>query len=389
MNYENQNKDITKHEVIIFGLEHYNPLGAIRSLGQKGINPTYITVLHGRYPIATKSRYIKETIVVENFDEGLEVLEAKFGNAPKDCLPIVLTCDDKAMEYLDKKYEELRDRFIIFNAGENGRITKYMDKFEILKMAEKHGLKILRTETVDRGVIPEGLEYPIITKAISPNAGAWKGDVFICENEDELKAAYQKIKSEKVLLQKYINKKNEFCIDGFTVNNGTDTVITIACTYKYLIKGYYSPYMDVANYDNKELEPGIKSMLEDIGYDGIWCIEFLVDQDDNYYFTEVNFRNSGWSYVSTKAGMNMPYLWIKSFLNGKIDHDETYTQIRKGFTAMVEPIDYQKRVVEKVAGDVDLAEWLKDFKETDCGFYYDDYDTEPFYDMIRNWTKLN
>lgn len=389
MMYSNQNKDIDKHEVIIFGLEHYNPLGAIRSLGQKGIAPTYITVLHGRHPIANKSCYIKETIIVEDFDEGLEVLKNKYGNSPKDCLPIVITCDDKAMEYLDMKFEELKDSFIFFNAGENGRITKYMDKFEILKIAEKHGLKVLKTEMVDRGVIPEGLEYPIITKAISPNAGAWKGDVHICKNENELKEAYKSIKSEKVLLQKYIDKKNEYCIDGFSVNNGKDTVITIACTYKYLIKGYYSPYMDVTNFNKKELEVGIRSMLEDIGYDGIWCIEFLIDQDDNYYFTEVNFRNSGWSYVSTKAGMNMPYLWIKSCLNGKIDHDEAYVPIKKGFTAMVEPIDYQKRVVEKVAGEVNFAQWLKDFKDTDCGFYYDDYDAEPFLDMVRNWTKLN
>lgn len=381
-----QNKNIKNHDIIVFGLEHYNPLGVLRSLGQEGIYPTLIT-LKGRWPISEKSIYVKELHNVQTFDEGLELIQKKFGNAKPDELPIIITCDDKTMQFLDVQYESLADKFIIFNAnGENGRITKYMDKFEILKAAELNGLKILPTQIVDRGVIPQDLEYPIITKSISPNVGGWKSDVYICRSEEELKTASLKIKSPKVLIQKYIEKKNEYCIDGFSVNQGRDTTFTIAATYNYLIPGYYSPFMTLENLNKPDLEAGMRKLIEYIGYEGIWCIEFLIDQDDNYYFTEVNFRNSGWSYASTKAGMNMPVLWIESILNGKIDYEKAYSKIPEGFTAMVEPIDYQKRVIE---GNTSFGEWLMDFKKADCGFYYDEVDTEPFFEMVRNWEHLN
>ena len=32
------------HKVIVFALEHYNPLNMIRAFGEQGINPIYISV---------------------------------------------------------------------------------------------------------------------------------------------------------------------------------------------------------------------------------------------------------------------------------------------------------------------------------------------------------
>ncbi len=42
---------------IVFCVEHYNPLGIIRSLGEKGIYPIVI-ILNDNVKIASKSRYI-------------------------------------------------------------------------------------------------------------------------------------------------------------------------------------------------------------------------------------------------------------------------------------------------------------------------------------------
>ena len=45
--------------VIVFALEHYNPLGLIRSLGENGIYPIYFSIKR-KYEIATKSKYISK-----------------------------------------------------------------------------------------------------------------------------------------------------------------------------------------------------------------------------------------------------------------------------------------------------------------------------------------
>lgn len=367
---------------IVFALDHYNPLGQIRSLGEEGINPVFIAVDH-RFALGAKSKYLSKLHKVKTVEEGYRVLIDNYGMYRGDWRPLLFTSDDRTEGYLDERYDELRDRFVFFNAGKAGRVTEFMDKNKILECAKRHGLKVLDSIAVMRGEIPSGLEYPIITKSISPNVGGWKSDVHICQNQLELKEAYSTIQAPTVLIQKYIEKKNEYCLDGFCANHGRIMFTAIESRYNYLIPGYYSPYMTVSNFKNVEMKKSLEGIMEEIGYDGIYSIEFLIDKDDNYWFSEINFRNSTWSYAATVAGMPLPVLWAKTMLTGRLE--DVYMEIPNGFTAMVEPIDYAKRVK---GGKISAAEWLFDFKRCECPFYYSKNDPEPFYEMLSHWDEL-
>ncbi len=90
--------------------------------------------------------------------------------------------------------------------------------------------------------------YPIITKDISPNSGSWKDDVYVCQNENELKNAITKISSPFIMIQHFVDKQNEMALEGYTINRGRDMHIVTQMTWKYLIQGYYSPYHDVYVY---------------------------------------------------------------------------------------------------------------------------------------------
>lgn len=373
---------VRNHLFIVIGEEHYNPLGIIRSLGQQGIAPIFIAV-KGKSQVASKSKYVKRNHFADSVEEAYDILIENYGKENER--PFVITSDDDIQSLLDMNYEKLKDRFILFNAGADGRITKFMDKKTILEIAERHGFKVLRTVVTDRGVVPPGLEYPVITKSISPNIGGWKSDVHICGSEDELKAAYDSILSPKVVIQKFIEKKNEYCLDGFSVNRGKKMFIPIASIYNYRIRGYYSPYMTVYPFKDEKMADSLNEMLEEIGFEGIFSIEFLIDEDGTYYFSEINFRNSTWGYIAAKLGMPLPMLWAEAMLSGEIN-ESWYKSIPDHYTAMVEPIDYGKRIVE---GRVSLADWMIDFKTTDCPFYLDRDDPEPFYEMVANWNKLS
>lgn len=373
---------ILKNRVyIVFGIDHYNPLGVIRTLGENGIKPIFIA-MKGRAEVASSSKYVSETIWVEDYIEGCKLLLERFGNYEKNNLPIVITTDDEQVNYMDENYELYKDKFIFFNAGQAGQITKYMDKYNILMIAKKHGLNILPSWTVQRGQIPDDIAYPIITKSISPVIGGWKSDVYICENEEELVNAYAKIEAPQVLLQRFVDKKNELCLDGFSIDNGRKLYLAIASTYNYNIRGYYSPYMTVTNFKNDELSEKLSSMMAEIGFNGIFSIEFLLDQDDTLYFSEVNFRNSTWSYGATAVGMPIPILWAEAMQSGQLPEIK---KIDEPFTAMVEPIDYAKRVK---TGMISLTDWLIDFKESKVGYYYDIHDRKPFEICIKNWERL-
>lgn len=372
------------HKCIVFAIEHYNPLGIVRSLGREGIFPDVIAV-KGKASVVAASRYVQKFFQVQTVEEGFQILLKEYA---KDCdsfvKPVVYCSDDKTIGYLDLHYDEIKDKFIFFQAGRQGRINEYMDKYKILECARKYGLKTLDACACRKGEIPENLSYPVITKAISPNTGGWKSDVHICESEKELEQAYQSIQADTVLIQKYIDKKNEYCLEGFSIQKGRDIFISIASTYNYLLKGYYSPYMTVTNMNHEFLKQALGKVLEEIGFEGIFEIEFLIGQDDTLYFSEVNFRNSTWSWASTIAGMNLPVLWGEAMLQNVIG--DIYKKLPENFTGMVEPIDYGKRVE---TGKISYAQWLAEFKDADVTYYYDRQDTAPFYVMMENRTLLS
>lgn len=372
------------HPVIVFALEHYNPLGQIRSLGEMGINPIYISVKR-RYEVATKSKYISKLHRVDTVEEGYKLLMEKYGNNPDGQKPYVIFSDDKSVGYFDLRYDEWKDRFIAFNAGAQGRINKYMDKYEIQQLAKKHGFNVLDSFVIDTAntEIPESLEYPVITKDISPNSGAWKSDVHICRNKEELLSVMPIIESPKIIVQHFVDKQNEMALEGYGINHGNDIQIVTQMTWKYLIQGYYSPYHEVRMFDNPEMEAKLLAMFKEIGYEGIFEVEFLIDKDGTMYFMETNFRASAWNPTGLRAGMPLAYLWVKGMENRCIDPADR--KDFEPFTSMSEIIDYGKRVE---GGLCTLGEWLKDFKEAKCTYIYDPVDTEPWEEACRNWDKF-
>ena len=50
------------HLVIVFAIDHYNPLGVIRSLGENGIRPVYIAIRH-RVELGVKSKNAKISLL--------------------------------------------------------------------------------------------------------------------------------------------------------------------------------------------------------------------------------------------------------------------------------------------------------------------------------------
>lgn len=372
-------REIDHHKFIVVGMEHYNPLGLIRTLGKCGVRPDFIAQ-KGKGPAASKSKYIDHLYLVNSAQEEYDLLLEKYGNCEEK--PFVITTDDDIQSILDLNCSGLKENFFIFNAGTDGRVTKYMDKYEILEIAQKHGLDVLPTIVVDRGKLPEGpIEYPVITKSISPNIGGWKSDVHICNSEEELLRAFDHILSPKVLIQKFLEKENECCLEGLSINQGKKSFIPMAVKYNYMIPGYYSPFMTAYDFKNEILKSKVEKLIEDIGFEGMYDVEFLIGKDGTYYFSEINFRNSIWNYIAYFIGMPYPIIWAESTLSGTIDKS-WIKSFSDGYTAMCEPIDYGLRVEN---GRTSLARWLMDYKKTNVLFYYDEEDLEPFEEMVNHW----
>ena len=114
---------IYKHKFIVFAIDHFNSLGIIRSLGEKGINP--IVVLYGE-----KSKLVQKSKYVSRIDSNL-AYHAK--NVISDLFDI---SDDKqknqssfnsTIKYQKRKISEM-ENLIDKNVTANIRCRQYLSK---------------------------------------------------------------------------------------------------------------------------------------------------------------------------------------------------------------------------------------------------------------------
>lgn len=122
----------------------------------------------------------------------------------------------------------------------------------------------------------------------------------------------------------------------------------------------------------------IKRLMKKTQYSGIFEIEFLRDKDDHFYFLEVNFRNSTWSYAHTDQGINLPLIYAKSVLAGHLVIDGVQ-QKKDTFTAMDECADFKEAVMGR---KVSLMMWYKEMRSCDTLFYSKKGDMRPLYAYV-------
>lgn len=367
-------------EYIVFvSKEHYNPLGIVRTLGEAGIKPV-VVIVKGDLKFVGQSRYVKKKHYVSSPEEGIELIINKY--AQQGDKSYILTGDDVTVMTLDKHYDDLKDYFYFYNAGEPKRIMHYMNKDIMIDLANRHGLNVAKTWKMNVGEIPGDIEYPIMTKAINSFGEEWKDIVYICHNDTELKEAYGKMKSKQILLQQYVQKIDEVSFDGFSINKGKDVVILTEVYQEYCIPDKYSPYWNVRNNTDLETTEKIKKIIADIGLEGIFEFEFLVDKEKKLWFLEINFRNTALGYSTTIAGMPQVILWCDSIKSGIISPN-VIKKIPEGLKAMAECFDYDVRVK---TGLISKKEWMKQYKACQCKLYKGHNDNIPFY--LFMWYKL-
>ena len=373
---------IKNHLFIVFCVDHYTPLGAVRSLGEYEINPIVILATKGKKPVlVNNSRYVKMCHLVESIEDGMTLMIDKYGNEIEK--PFVISSDDKIESYLDRHYDELIERFIFFHSSGQGMVTKMMQKENMLRIARECGIKVPQSAIVHVGDFNHGIQYPVMTKAVNGLGQEWKDIVYICHDETELREAYSKIRSEKIILQHYIRKKNELCLDGVVACGGKVVYFPLQCQYLRMTDTAYGTYMRFWEFDDRKVLKQLVDFFSKAPFTGIVSVEFLIDQDDELYFLEVNFRNSTWNYAYTVAGINLPVIWAESELAGHLVIDGP---VRRPLpiTAMVESADLLEHVVH---GKTSLFQWLKDIRNCDCFYFYNKHDQKPFWRRVLSYVK--
>jgi len=358
-------------KVIIFGNNLQNTLGLIRSVGMKGyevillLEPIKKSDCYVRH-----SKYISKIHYLKSAQEGIDVLLGEYGNESEK--PVILCGSDPTICILDSHYEQLKNKFHIFNAGEQGKINWYLDKINTFPIAEECGLFVIKTWYVtDIHNLPDDITFPCLTKG-NNSTGSTKADMFICNSREELISCLRE--GVEYLIQEYIQKEYELDIVGLSYNHGKNVFVPAVCRkirddiHRQSVYIRLDDIREYANFDTNIID----RFLEKIGYEGIFSIEVIFSKG-KYYFLEINMRNDGCGWLYTAGGINYPYLWIK-YCEGKLTQDILdNTKLTNHLYLMHEDDTYNM-----LEGNVKFLQWLKDFHRAKAFFIANSKDPMPF-----------
>ena len=358
-------------KVVAFGCNHKNMLGLVRSLGEKGIRP-HCVLLNRKEGLVFSSKYPESCYWAETPEKGLSYIMETFSGEKEK--PILLSSDDITETLFDKHATELREHFVVPAADEDGKLTYYMDKQHIGEYAAKFGFKTPVTRLFRNGdVIDADLKYPVFTKSVKSIDGS-KHEERKCANIYELKNALQECKQGELLVQQYIEKKDEIDFIGY-VANGHVYIPYIQHQLRFSDHAY-GGYHKFDQIIDDDLVLRVKELLKGLKFQGLFSVEFLVDKDDEWYFTEVNFRHDGHAYLLTAAGCNIPYLYCCA-VTGK---GCGMPSIRKSFTGMNEPVDFEQFVKTR---KIPLMKWVWQFMTVDTRILWNWKDNGPIWYMVK------
>lgn len=343
-------------KVVVFCGSGYHSLGLIRCLGEGGYRPECYCFGH-KCDLFLSSRYISKG---RKFESAEAVLNFLLNDYPiYDDRPILLTIPDVPAFLVDQYQNQLSRKFIVMNAGEQGKLGYWMDKNNMNQMAQKHGLLIPWTIVLSKKeAIPEGIKYPVFTKSLRTVDGG-KCDESICRNKAELEKKRKSIASDRFLVVEYIQKKYERNYFGIALKG--KVYIDYYDAISRFPDGAFGYYGDIINCDHDDIWEKCVLMMKDTGYNGLFDIEFLEDVNGKLYFMEVNFRVDGGIYKVT-PGVNLPAEWCRLVTMAQEDLPDNLTTKKKRFTGMTEVQDFKSSVVH---GSMNPLKWIWQFCNTD------------------------
>lgn len=373
------------NKILVIGGDHYNTLGIVESLGQKGLH-SYV-ILHGnvrkKMNYVLKSKYVTKGWVCKTDEEVLEVMRLNFYESNEKT--IVFPSADADACLVDAHYEELGVHFIL--PGAKGMIRQLISKQEMAKIAKIVGVNIPETWTIDeKRIIPKDLVYPCITKAISSVDGH-KDNIHICHDEAELRSFIAtRPQNLTLLVQRFIKKDFEFQLMGCSMAE-TGEVIIPGRSYLDRPNGidnaYFLQYYSCDETFNETLKRAI-DFIHYTGFSGLFSMEYLRDKDGKDYFMEMNFRNDGNSIAVTDAGTNLPYIWYLYYSGGDWEKELKESTIKETYW---QPEPYYFRNI--FTGEISVKEWWKNLRRTNSFSIYFKEDKRPLrWFVLREFTHV-
>ena len=264
--------------------------------------------------VAVYSEADRESLHVRHADEALCIGPARSADSYLNVPSVISAAEITNADAIhpgygflaeDASFAEVCEVSGITFIGPTPEITRLMgDKAEARRAMKKAGLPILPgTEDPIHSVdearrAAEEIGYPVIIKAAAGGGGRGMRVVESPKRLDELfhqaqHEAAVSFHSSDVYLEKYVQRPRHIEFQVLGDRHGKVVALgerecSIQRRHQKLLEEAPSPKLDAAT--REELCEKISSALSDIGYSNAGTVEFLMDENGELYFIEMNAR---------------------------------------------------------------------------------------------------
>ncbi len=268
----------------------------------------------GIQTVAVYSEADKEALHVKEADEAFYVGESKVSESYLNIAKIIEITQLSGAEAIHPGYGLLSENAafarrcaqegIKFIGPSPEVITKMGSKIEARKLMEQVGIPVVPgiarplAHAEEAVAVAEQIGYPIMLKA---SAGGGGIGMQIVRNEEEMRKAFagnQKraesfFGNGEMFLERFVENPRHIEIQILADSFGEAVYLwerecSIQRRHQKVVEEAPSPFLDEAT-RRKMGEAAVKA-AQSIGYENVGTIEFLVDEDKNFYFLEVNTR---------------------------------------------------------------------------------------------------
>lgn len=347
--------------VIIVGGDHHNTLGVVWAMHEAGIRPFVIVLSELERPFVATSRYLEGSVVIHHMDVLLPTLT---GQARRSSVkPVVICCHDAMAALLDEHSEELSKYAIIPCGKSPGSLKKWMDKVQMGALAESCGLNV-----------PPATGFPCIVKPRLSLSGS-KDWIRVCRDADQLNECLNLYGAEKLQVQQFIEKTAEFQLIGCALPDGTVLIPGVSSILRPC-KGSNTAFLKYSGPETQVDADKVKAFVRATGYCGLFSVEFVRGRDGRDYFLEMNFRNDGNAICVTRAGVNLPWIWVL----GASGMDYSAQMSRKVRTVYVMP-EFEELTLLS-SRSISIGDFLKDLLLRNAGMDFYFWDQCPFWHQL-------
>lgn len=299
----------TTSRVVIVGPSHVNALGVVRSLGKMGVRPFFVQLGH-HTNFVRASKYLGGSTVISSAEEIVPYL-TELGRK-LETKALLIATSDQSTAIVSQAYDKLSRFFYLPHSIDGVGLEFKMDKLWQHDLATKYGIRTPKTWIIDNNNLDDidQITYPCFTKSRNSLAGG-KSNSHICHNQGELEEILSQT-SDKIIVQEQIRRVTEVDLLGFVDDEG-DICMPTGFYFLSLKENSYGTkaFYDSAKHLKKKFDLDDRAVLNFIQATGYRCgffsVEFLIDEDNRAFFTEINLRNDAYTYGATQYGANIHY----------------------------------------------------------------------------------